>query len=202
ALQVRRSASEADVERVTVDHQRGLAEAELRELGLQRLGLGTLAHVEVVEDDQLAALCLGRQRHLQAERPNLLVEARGEDAGPRAVRLAAADENRGAAIAVTGRAATLLAAELLAGAGNVRALTSRTRRGATVDELPGYHAVKDVGARLDAEHVIVELNVAASLGVEGLNLDLHRLAFLALVGLGLVALGFGVLSFSRFGLGL
>jgi hypothetical protein len=39
------------------------------------------------------------------------------------VRLAAADEDRGAAIAVTGGTAALLAAELLAGAGNVRALT-------------------------------------------------------------------------------
>ena len=47
--------------------------------------------------------------------------------------------------------------------------------------------MQDVGARLDAEHGVVELDVAASLGVEGLNLDLHRLAFLALVGVGLVA---------------
>ena len=101
------------------------------------------------------------------------------------MRLAAADEDRGAAIAVTSRTAALLAAELLAGAGDVRALTSRARRGAAVDELPRHHAVQDVGARLDAEHGIVELDVAASLGVEGLNLDLHRLAFLALVGGGL-----------------
>ena len=64
----------------------------------------------------------------------------------------------------------------------IGALTSRTRRGAAIDELPGHHPVEDVGAWLDAEHGIVELNVAASLGVEGLNLDLHRLAFLALVG--------------------
>jgi hypothetical protein len=31
---------EADVERVAVDHQRGLAEAEAAELLLERLGLG------------------------------------------------------------------------------------------------------------------------------------------------------------------
>jgi hypothetical protein len=37
--EVRRGAGEADVERVAVDHQRGLAEAELAELRLQRLGL-------------------------------------------------------------------------------------------------------------------------------------------------------------------
>ena len=118
------------------------------------------------------------------------------------MRLAAADEDRSAAIAVTSRTATLLAAELLAGAGDVRALTGRTRRGATVDELPRHNAVQDVGARLDAEHFVVELDVAASLGVEGLNLDLHRLAFLALVGGRRFAFRFGVLSFCRFGFSL
>ena len=90
------------------------------------------------------------------------------------MRLAAADEDRRPAIAVTSRAAALLAAELLAGAGNVAALARRTRRSAAVDELPGDDAVKDVGARLDGENLVVELDVAASLGVEGLYLDLHR----------------------------
>src|SRR6478672_9909735 len=73
ALEVRRSAGEADVERVTVDHQRSLAEPELSELRLQRLGLA-LGDVEVVDDDEVALLRLRRQRHLEAKHPNLLVQ--------------------------------------------------------------------------------------------------------------------------------
>jgi hypothetical protein len=63
---------------------------------------------------------------------------------------------------VTSGTATLLAAELLAGAGNVRTLASATGRAATVFELPGDNAVQDVGARLETEHVIVEFDVAAA----------------------------------------
>ena len=77
------------------------------------------------------------------------------------MRLAAADEDRGAAIAVTGGAAALLAAELLAGAGDVRALAGAAGGAAALLELPGDDAVEDVGARLDAEHLVVELDVRA-----------------------------------------
>ena len=65
AAQVGRSVRERDVQRVAVDHQRRLAEAELAELRLQRLGLALL-NVEIVEDDDLAVLGLRRKRHLQA----------------------------------------------------------------------------------------------------------------------------------------
>ena len=81
--------------------------------------------------------------------------------------LAAADEDRGAAIAVTGGAAALLPAELLAGAGDFAALTSRAGRAAAVIELPGDDAVQDVGARLDAEDRVVEVDVAAGLARRG-----------------------------------
>src|SRR5687767_2649284 len=94
--------------------------------------------------------------------------------------LAAADEDRSATIAVTSGTAALLLAELLAGAGNVRALTRAAGEPTTVGELPRHHAMEDVGARLDTEHGVVELDIPARLGVEGLNLDLHRLAFLIL----------------------
>jgi hypothetical protein len=103
-------------------------------------------------------------------------------AGTRAVGLAAADEDRGAAIAVTSRTAALLATELLAGAGNVRPLASGAGHAAAVGELPGDDAVQDVGAGLDTEHGVVELDLAARPCVEGLDFDLHRLAFRALVG--------------------
>ena len=87
--------------------------------------------------------------------------------------LAAAHEDRGSAVAVTGGAAALLPAEFLASARNIRALTSTTGGAAALFELPGDDAVEDVGARLDGENLVVELDVAASLGVEGLYLDLH-----------------------------
>src|SRR3982750_154742 len=74
-------------------------------------------------------------------------------------------------------AAPPLAPPLLAGPSDVAAPGGRPRGSAAVDELPGDDAVKDVGAGLEAEDLVLELNVAASLGVEGLYLDLHRLAF-------------------------
>src|SRR5688572_16805028 len=111
--QVRRRVSEADVERVTVDDQRGLAEAERAELLDERLGLGLGPHVEVVEDDEVAPGGLRRQRHLQAQSADLLVEAEREQASARAMSLAAADEDRGTTIAVTSGTAALLLAELL-----------------------------------------------------------------------------------------
>src|SRR6186713_2174240 len=58
--QVRRRQSEADVERIAVDDESGLAEAELAELLANRLGLG-LGDVQAVEDDQLAGRGLGAQ---------------------------------------------------------------------------------------------------------------------------------------------
>src|ERR1043165_8669682 len=51
--EVRRSAGEADVERVAVDDEGGLAEAQFGELRLQTGGL-RLLEVEAVEDDQIA----------------------------------------------------------------------------------------------------------------------------------------------------
>ena len=78
--------------------------------------------------------------------------------------LAAADEDRRLAVAVAGGSAAFLAAELLAGAVDVAALTRRTRRSAAVDELPGDDTVEDVGAWLDGENLVVELDVAASPG--------------------------------------
>src|SRR3546814_1721093 len=61
----------------------------------------------------------------------------------------------------------------LAGAGNVAALARGTRGSAALFELPGDDAVQDVGARIDAEDLVVEVDVGAGLAVDGLNLDLH-----------------------------
>src|SRR3546814_2665451 len=86
-------------------------------------------------------------------------------AGPGAVRLAAADEDRRATIAVTGGAATLLATELLAGAGDVRPFARGAGRSTAICELPVDDAEQNVGARLKTENLVVELDVAGGLCV-------------------------------------
>src|SRR5690606_5064019 len=142
--QVRRRLGETDVERIAVDHQRVLAETELAELLLQRLGL-RFGNVEIVHHDQLAVARLGGERHLEAERAHLLVQRRIEVAHPRTVGLAAADEDRSAPVAMAGGAAALLAAELLAGAGDVAAFARGTGSAPTLLELPGDYAMENVG---------------------------------------------------------
>src|SRR3546814_6585460 len=96
-----------------------------------------------IQDDQRTGLGVAAERHLETERANLLVQRRIEVANPRTVRLAAADEDRGAAIAVTRGAATLLATELLAGAGDIRALAGTAGGAAALFELPGDEALKN-----------------------------------------------------------
>src|SRR3954466_5615901 len=56
--QVRRCQSEADAERVTVDHKGVTPEAEAGQPFLQRLGL-SLADVEILDDDKAAVAGLG-----------------------------------------------------------------------------------------------------------------------------------------------
>ena len=75
------------------------------------------------------------------------------------MRLTAADEDRRAAIAVTSGTAALLATELLAGAGDVGALARAACGRTALFELPGDDAVQDVGARIEAEDLVVELDV-------------------------------------------
>src|SRR4051812_5269385 len=180
--QIGRRLGEADAQRVAVDHQRLAAEVEAGEPLLDELRLG-LADVEILDDDQPAVLRLGGERHAEAESADLLVQRRVEIADARAVGLAAADEDRGAAVAVTGGTAALLATILLAGAGDVRPLAGGAGGAAALLELPGDDAVEDVGPRLDTEHLVVELDVLAGLAaVETLNFDLHGLAFLAFGG--------------------
>src|SRR4029453_7116980 len=111
----------------------------------------------------------------------LLVQRRIEVTSARAMRLAATDEDRCATITVTGGTATLLTSELLAGAGDIAALPGGAGSAATLLELPGDDAVENVGAGLNAENLVVELDITAGLGAEALYLDLHDLAFLAFI---------------------
>src|SRR3546814_6683207 len=100
-------------------------------------------------DDELAALRLVAQGHLQAEGADLLVQRVAEGAGTRAMRLATTDEDRRPAIAVTSRTAALLATELLAGARHIAAFAGGTSRTTALFELPGHDAVQDVGAGVE-----------------------------------------------------
>src|SRR5690606_23847276 len=193
----------AVVHRIAIDHQDLAVPAGLVEHALERLGLGVL-QLQAVDDHQ-AVLGPRRERHLEAERADFLVERLLELAQARAVGLAAADEDRCAAIAVAGGAAALLPAVLLAGAGDIGALASRAGRAAPVLELPRDDAVQDIGARLDTEYGIVELDVARRPGnlgaVESLDLHLHGSALLAIFGFGRGALG-GFALFAHGGSGL
>ena len=69
---------------------------------------------------------------------------------------------------MTSRTAALLATELLAGARHVAAFAG----GASQDHWrfsssPADDTVEDVGTRVDAEHIVVKIDVRASLAVDG-----------------------------------
>src|SRR5690606_29769479 len=130
ARQVASGAAETVVHRVTVDHQHLAVETGLREGALQRLGL-RVAQLEAVDHHQAVA-GLGGERHLEPERTDLLVERLLELAQTGTVGLAAADEDRRPAIAVTSGTAALLATELLAGASDIGPLASRAGSAAPV----------------------------------------------------------------------
>src|SRR5690606_20654792 len=105
-LEIAGSLPEAFGHGITVDHQHLAAEAGLAEQFGQRFGLGIL-ELQAVDNHQ-AVLRLARKRHLEAERANLLVQRNAEVALARTMCLAATDEDRGFAIAMTSGAAALL----------------------------------------------------------------------------------------------
>ncbi len=77
----------------------------------------------------------------------------------------AAAELRHAHRAVTGAAGALLLVHLLAGAGDVGAAERLGRTGATLGELILHHARDQIGARLEAEHVVRQFDLAGLLAV-------------------------------------
>src|SRR3546814_15659186 len=77
------------------------------------------------------------------------------------MRLATTDEDRRPAIAVTGRTAALLPTELLAGARHIAAFAGGTGRTTALFELPGHDAVQDVGAGVDTEDIVVQIDFGA-----------------------------------------
>src|SRR3546814_8028433 len=94
------------------------------------------------------------------------------------MRLAATDEDGSATVAVTSGATTLLSTELLAGARHIRALPRRASRSTALFKLPCHHAMQNISARFQSKYRVIQLDIAATLGVEGLTLDINRLALL------------------------
>ena len=166
--QVGRGVGEAEFDGIAINHQRRLAEAQLVERTKENLGLA-VCNRQAVHYDQLTGLRLGRKRHLQAERTDLLVQRGVEVTDARTMSLTTTDERRSATIAVTCGTAALLATELLAGTGNVGTLTCTTGCAACLFELPGDNAMQNVCARLEAEYAVIQFDVAVTLGIEGLE---------------------------------
>src|SRR3546814_5757137 len=64
------------------------------------------------------------------------------------------------------------------GARHIRALPRRASRSTALFKLPCHHAMQNISARFQSKYRVIQLDIAATLGVEGLNLDLHSLALL------------------------
>src|SRR3546814_467546 len=117
---------------------------------------------------------LGRQRRLEAELADLLVQVVGVVAHHRAEHRAAAVPLRGAGRAHARVAGALLAEQLAGRAGNLAAGLHLVGAGATLGKLPVHHARQDVLARRQAEHGVVELDLSGLLVVECRDGTLHR----------------------------
>src|SRR5208283_879723 len=86
---------------------------------------------------------------------------------------AAAAELRNARGAVTGAAGALLLIHLLAGPGDLRPVLHGVRARPPLGELPADHAENQIRARLEAKHLVGELDRTGRLTVERRNVDLH-----------------------------
>src|SRR3546814_4490685 len=64
------------------------------------------------------------------------------------------------------------------GARHIRALPRRASRSTALFKLPCHHAMQNISARFQSKYRVIQLDIAATFGVEGLNLDLHSLALL------------------------
>src|SRR5262249_50440799 len=142
----------------------------LPELG--RLGGGERS---VLDDDELAFGLLQRERGLQAEAPHLLRQLEREVARLRSEDDAAAAELRRAQRALARGAGALLAPRLFRGALDLADALGAGGAGAALGELPIDDARDDVRPRRQAEHRLIQLDLAGGLVVEidDLGLDAH-----------------------------
>src|SRR6185437_3982864 len=147
-------------------------QAEPRKLLGELAGLD-LRRLRLVDHDDRAGLCLGGQRVPETERADLLGQIEFMAVRHRAHRLGAADEQRRGTGAVTGGAAALLLAETVLGAVDLGAGQRLVLAGAALGELPDDDALDEVGARLETEDLVLELDLAGRLVVQIEDLGLH-----------------------------
>src|SRR4030088_1422046 len=111
---------------------------------------------------------------LERKRPHLLRQIDGMAARLRPERLAAASEQIRPTAAVARAARALLAVELGAGIIDLGAALHRDGAAAPLGELVAHHAMQDVGARLEPEHMVGERDRSRLLGVESGYVGLHH----------------------------
>src|SRR6185437_6013667 len=191
-----RGAGEALVDGRAVDDQRR-RQAELGEALRQRAGLGVL-HLGAIEHHELAFGLLRRQRGLEREAPDLLLEAVFVAAHDRTEDDRAAAELRRAQRALARAAGPFLLPRLFGRAGDVADALGLVRAGAALGELPLHHARQNVLAHRQAEDVVGDIDVAGGLVVEALHRELHFLSPPAAgLAAGLSLAAFGVFSAGR-----
>src|SRR6201992_191111 len=103
---------------------------------------------------------------LQRQRPHLLRQIGGVGTNHRTERAATAAELRHAGRAVTSTAGALLLVHLLAGTPDIGAALRLVRSGLALVELPLHATRNDVGARLETEDRVRELDRTAVLTFE------------------------------------
>src|SRR6478736_7064749 len=89
---------------------------------------------------------------------------------------AAAAELRHARRAVTRPAGALLLVYFLARTPDFGAVLDLVRAGASLGELIAHHAVDQIHARLEAENLVVEFDVAGRFAVKRRDVDLHGIS--------------------------
>src|SRR5213595_2429813 len=138
----------------------------------QRLGLGVL-DLRIVDHDQAAVLGLRRQSVLERQYADLFRQVGRVRADHRTEGTATAAELRHAGRAVTGTAGALLLVHLLAGAPDIGAALRLVRSGLALVELPLHATLDDVGAGLETEDRVRELDGAGFLTFKGRDFQFH-----------------------------
>src|SRR5487761_1067561 len=177
--QIAGGAGEALLDARSVDDQYRVPAERVEPLPQQPgLGLGDMGGVD---DDQLAFAVLGRQRGLEAEPADLLLQAEFVAAHDRSEDARAAAELRRAQAALTGAPGALLPVGLARGAADIADPLGLVGSGAALGELPVDDARKNVAAHRQPEHLVGEFDVADLLVVEIAYGMLHQDASAGLV---------------------
>src|SRR5262249_23245514 len=154
-----------------VDNERA-GEPKLGEILPQRAGLRVL-HARLIEDDDAAVPCLGRQGVLEGERANLLRQTSRVAARRRSERAATPAEEIDRGGAMARRAGTLLPVHFFASAVDLAAVLDVMRAALAFGELPTHAAMQDVCSRLEAKDRVRQFDRTCRLAVERDDLEFH-----------------------------